>query len=92
MRIKFLKQWFGSYGIFPAGRECELAGPMLAACPRDVYEEVKEEPDAKQADTPANKQQVTPKNKQVTNSANKTRKVEKGMETDGKKAKIQHKK
>jgi len=70
MRIKFLKQWFGSYGIFPAGRECELAGPMLAACPRDVYKEVKKEPDAKQADTPANKQQVISKNKQARRPKN----------------------
>jgi len=81
MRIKFLKQWFGSYGIFPAGRECELVGTMLEACPRDVYEEVKEEPDAKQADTPANKQQVISKNKQARRpknegGKNKAKKVE----------------
>lgn len=43
MKVKFTKDWSGTYGIFTKGRECELSGPMLAACPRDAIEEVKDE-------------------------------------------------
>jgi len=73
MRVKFLKQWAGPYGIFTEGRVCELSGPMLAACPRDVYEEAKEEPKpaGKQAEPTADKQQKTPANKEVVTSKNK---------------------
>lgn len=37
MRVRFIRQWVGSYGHFPAGRECELSGAMLTACPGDTY-------------------------------------------------------
>jgi hypothetical protein len=64
MRIRFTKTWAGSYGVFPAGRECELSGPMLAVAPVESYVAVIAE-EAKQEDTPANKQQETPVNKQM---------------------------
>jgi len=77
MRVRFLKSWSGGYGVFTKGRIVELAGPMLAACPRDVYEEVKEEPDAKKADTPAkNKQARRPKNEGGKNKGKKVEQVE----------------
>jgi hypothetical protein len=53
MRVKFIKQGAGPYGIFPAGRECELSGAMLAACPRDYIEEVK--PEQKKTESNADK-------------------------------------
>jgi len=43
MKVKFIKDWNGPYGIFTKDRIVELSGPMLAACPRDTIEEVKAE-------------------------------------------------
>ena len=41
--IRFVKQWSGSYGIFEAGRIVGLPPVMLAAAPKDSYEEVEAE-------------------------------------------------
>ena len=41
MKIRFVKDFSGSYGVFPKGRECDLPPNMLASIPKDSYEEVK---------------------------------------------------
>lgn len=70
MKVRFIRQWSGSYGIFTEGRECELSGAMLAAAPKDSYVAVIAE-EAKQQETPADKQQETPVNKQRGTSKDK---------------------
>ena len=43
MKVRFTKEWSGPYGVFTKGREAELPPVMLAAAPKDSYEEVKPE-------------------------------------------------
>jgi len=38
MKVRFIKKWQGSYGVFPKGRECDLPPNMLGAIPKDYYE------------------------------------------------------
>jgi len=59
MKVKFTKEWCGPYGIFEKGRLCELSGAMLAACPRDVIEEVKPEQEGTEPDGKKEKDEKT---------------------------------
>ena len=82
MKVRFIRQWSGSYGIFTEGRECELSGAMLAAAPKDSYVAVIAE-EAKQQETPADKQMGTPKDKKAGTSQKGTEFDAKGKKTGG---------